>query len=364
MHIMGQDQRSLDCARDEGFVGELRSEIMAKGPLDIGRFMALAVEHYYSTRDPFGEKGDFTTAPEISQMFGEMIGAWAAQIWIDMEKPKRVTLLELGPGRGTLMADLLRGTAKVEGFHAALDIALLEISPVLRERQKAILTGHPVRWVESLEAVDNPVIVIANEFLDALPVRHLQYNGEWQERAVGFEGGGLGFTHKPALPELLALMPKDLPRPKAGDILELSPARLSFMGEVFALLKQATGAALFIDYGYTRPAYGETLQALYRHEYCPVLDHAGEADMTAHVDFRAIEQAADVNVFGPLTQAQFLLNLGIDHRARALQKASPRHTEDIEKALRRLTHSDEMGTLFKVIGYSYGLTPRLAGFGP
>lgn len=372
----------------------LKDRIRVEGPLDIGRFMSLVVSHYYSTRDPFGEKGDFTTAPEISQMFGEMIGAWAAQVWIDMGKPSRVTLLELGPGRGTLMADLLRATAKVPGFHAALDIVMLEISPVLREKQALALSRHceaqesrsnpegvrdwiassalpprndGVKWIEKLQDVSSnaPLIILANEFLDALPVHHIQYNGEWRERAVGLQGDGFGFTHKPVSPELLALIPNDLPEPNAGDIYELSPERLSFVKDTLSLLKQCTGAALFIDYGYTKPAYGESLQALYKHQYCPVLENVGEADLTAHVDFRGVERAAKaagVDVFGPVTQAQFLLNLGIDVRAQALIKASPPHTKDIEKALRRLTHSDEMGTLFKTIGLSYGLKYGLCGF--
>jgi SAM-dependent MidA family methyltransferase len=348
----------------------LKAGIAAQGPLDIGRFMSLSLEQYYGTRDPFGAAGHFTTAPEISQMFGEMIGAWSAQVWIDMGRPERLTLLECGPGRGTLMADVLRATRGLAGFHAALDIRLLEMSPVLRGKQAEMLKGFSPVWLDDLAALpDSPVILLANEFLDALPVRHIEFSGgQWQERAVGLEKGTLTFTHIPAPPELLALIPPILPAPKEGDILELSPDRAAFMETVFALLKSNTGAALFLDYGYARPAYGETLQALYKHEFCPVLEHVGEADITAHVDFSAIQRAAGdagVQVFGPAGQGDFLKALGIEARCAMLMKtASPSQAEVLRKALHRLTHSDEMGTLFKVMGLTYGLERGIAGFAP
>lgn len=347
---------------------QLKDEICRDGPVDIGRFMGLALEHYYGTRDPFGQAGDFTTAPEISQMFGEILGAWAAQVWIDMGCPGRFTLLELGPGRGTLMADVLRATSRVAGFHDALEIKLLEISPVLRQKQAEALAGYKPEWISDLaDLPEIPLILLANEFLDALPVRHIEYKGGvWQERAVGLEGETFVFTHKPVPFDLIELIPPVLPAPKDGDILELSPGRAAFMEDVFELLKNRTGAGVLIDYGYARAAYGETLQAIYRHQFCSVLAHVGEADITAHVDFSAIQRAAvkaGVKAFGPMEQGAFLKDLGIEARCAMLMKNStPLQAEALRKSLRRLTHSDEMGSLFKVMGLTYGLEHGIAGF--
>lgn len=353
----------------------LEAEIRAQGPLDIGRFMGVALGHpkfgYYNTRDPFGEAGDFTTAPEISQMFGELLGAWVAQIWFDLRMPRNTALLECGPGRGTLMADALRATKNVKGFHESLEITLMEMSPVLREKQREALSGYSLRWIKTWDELsgEGPLIVLANEFLDALPVRHIEYaGGQWLERAVGLSrDGGFDFVHTPAQDDLLGLIPPGLPAPKEGDMLELSPDRAAFMAKVFALLKRRGGAALFLDYGYVASAYGETLQALYRHEFCPVLERVGEADLTAHVDFAALGRAAGeagITAHGPLTQGAFLKVLGIEARAAMLIKAaSPVQAETVRKALHRLTHSDEMGTLFKVMGFSYGVSKNIAGFG-
>ncbi|MCD8563286.1 MAG: SAM-dependent methyltransferase [Alphaproteobacteria bacterium] len=352
----------------------LKAEIRAQGPLTIGRFMGLALGHpkfgYYNTRDPFGEAGDFTTAPEISQMFGELLGAWAAQIWFDLGIPQNVTLLECGPGRGTLMADALRATKNVKGFHQCLNVTLMEMSPVLREKQEEVLADYSPHWIKTLDELsgEGPVILLANEFLDALPVRHLEYaGGQWLERAVGVSRDeAFVFVHIPAPDELLALIPPGLPAPQDGDMLELSPDRAAFMGEVFSILKRRGGAVLFLDYGYVAPAYGETLQALYKHEFSPVLERIGEADLTAHVDFAALQRAAEsagVTAHGIVTQGAFLKALGIEARAAMLSKsAGAAQAENIRKALHRLTHSDEMGTLFKVIGFSHGLKERVAGF--
>lgn len=338
-----------------------------KDPIPVSRFMEQAVRQYYASRsEPFGEKGDFTTAPEISQVFGELLGAFAAQTWLDIGRPERLTLLELGPGRGTLMADLLRATAKIEGFHAALDIVLLENSEALRAKQSAVLGA--VRWIETLSELNpqGPVIAIGNEFLDALPISQIiRRAGEWRERAVSAGDEGLAFTDIPAGPQLLSLIPK-LPLPKEGDILELAPERLAFAQNIFALLKRHGGASLFVDYGYDRPFYGDTLQALKHHQFTPVLAEPGEADITAHVDFAALKGAAEesgLRVEGPIGQGLFLLNLGAAERAEALMRANPSQAHTIEKALHRLTHSAEMGTLFKVIGFTHGFPSlRLAGF--
>lgn len=331
----------------------LINHIWERGPIGVDEFMALALGHpehgYYMKKDPFGAAGDFTTAPEISQMFGEILGAWTADLWMRMGAPGKFTLLECGPGRGTLMADMLRAAAGVEGFHAAAEIHLLETSPVLREMQGKALAGRAV-WHETLEAVphDKPVIVIANEFLDALPVRQfVREGGRWIERVVDYSGEGFEFRGE-------------------GEIQETSPARAAFISELCAIMKKAGGAALFIDYGHEKTAPGDTLQAVYKHKYVSPLEHIGDADLTAHVDFQALREAAEnagAAVSGLVGQGIFLKSLGIEARAAYLSaRADEKGRVDIQSALKRLTDSDQMGSLFKVMGLRYGQGFDLAGF--
>ncbi|HRQ61252.1 MAG TPA: SAM-dependent methyltransferase [Alphaproteobacteria bacterium] len=268
--------------------------------------MDSAIRHYYAARpEPFGAFGDFTTAPEISQMFGEVIGAWAAQMWFQLGQPPRLSLIELGPGRGTLMADMLRATARVEGFHAALHIVLVEASPALRTRQAEALGGRSPQWRENLPlSENNPALVIGNEFLDALPVHQIIYrSGEWRERAVAVEENGVfAFTDLAVPPALLEHIPPGLPSPKEGDILELAPARNEYVRQTLRLIKPNGGAALFLDYGYDRTAYGDSMQALKRHQFTSPLSEPGGADLTAHVDFAALGKVA---AEGPLRRGCF-----------------------------------------------------------
>ena len=322
----------------------LREQIAAQGPISVAQFMEIALGHpqhgYYMKKDPFGVQGDFTTAPEISQMFGEVIGAWAADVWMQMGRPAQFTLLECGPGRGTLMADMLRATKGVEGFHAAARVCLLETSPVLRRAQAEVLKGYAPEWHEALADIDTnyPLIVIANEFLDALPVHQMGKSGE---RLIGYGAGGFYFTHD-------------------EEVFEQSPAREKFVRDLCAMIKKQNGAALFIDYGHVQSAPGDTLQALYRHEYVPVFAHIGDADITAHVDFEALARVVDINVHGPVEQGAFLKALGIESRAAFLQTKAGK-PGDVENALHRLTHSDQMGSLFKAMCFSHGkISP--AGF--
>jgi NADH dehydrogenase [ubiquinone] 1 alpha subcomplex assembly factor 7 len=332
----------------------LRAQIRASGPMDLGAFMALALGHpqhgYYMTRDPFGARGDFTTAPEISQMFGELIGAWLADMWLKLGSPARLTLAELGPGRGTLMQDALRATRNAPGFHAALDLRLVEMSPVLRRMQEERLGAYRPRWHTEIATLpdDAPLLIVANEFLDALPVRHLVGTAQGvMEKAVGLDSaGGLCFGLVPCF-----LAP---PFPLAeGETAEIGPARDGAVREMAGLLGKAGGAALIIDYGYEQARPGETLQALRGHEYVDPLAEPGEADLTAHVDFGALRRVSAVPVRGPVPQGLFLKRLGIEHRARVLGDAA---------GLERLVSPAQMGELFKVAALCHDREMEIAGF--
>ena len=325
----------------------IKDKIRNEGPMSVGDFVTLALGHpehgYYMKQDPFGRKGDFVTAPEVSQLFGEMIGAWVADVWLQMGSPEKLILLECGPGRGTLMADMLRATKGVDGFHAAASVHLLEMSPALKKMQAGALLGHDPVWHESLESVpkDAPMIVIGNEFLDALPFQQFA-NGE--ERKVVLNDDGLTFTSD-------------------GEIVEKSQERQKFVQNVCVRLKAQQGAALFIDYGHVKSGAGDTFQAVKGHEYVDVLSNIGDADLTSHVDFEALQDNVDAVVYGPVTQGEFLRTLGIGTRAAMLKgKASPEQIETLEKGLHRLVSSDQMGELFKVVGFTHDTTITPAGF--
>jgi NADH dehydrogenase [ubiquinone] 1 alpha subcomplex assembly factor 7 len=348
---------------------ELQRMITFEGPISVERYMALCLSHpvhgYYVTRDPFGAGGDFTTAPEISQMFGELIGLWAAEVWRLMGAPTPVRLVELGPGRGTLISDLLRAARTVAGFSDAVDVHLVETSPVLRERQREKLAGSTgsIAWHAALSEVPpGPAIIVANEFLDALPVRQfMRTERGWCERLVGLRDGELAFGLA-AEPE--ARLPRD---GRVGDILEWPAAAIELTREMAARVGQG-GAALVVDYGDSGPAFGETLQAVKRHAFADPLAEPGDADLTVHVDFTRIAataRACGAAVYGPVPQGDFLSALGIEARARALQaRASERQAADIEGALRRLTDetADAMGALFKVLAIAHPHLSALPGF--
>jgi len=350
---------------------ELVRLIAEEGPIPISRFMALCLGHprhgYYWTRDPFGAAGDFTTAPEISQMFGEMIGLWAAHLWQAMGQPARVALIEIGPGRGTLMADMLRATRVMPGFREALAVHLVETSPVLREIQAATLAGkaEPV-WHERIEtALEGPAIIVANELLDALPLDQFVMTEQgWRERLVGLDGEGrLAFGLAVAASD--GVGPATAP---TGAVLEQPLAALSLVSTVASHLARAGGAALFIDYGSLQSGFGDTLQAMRRHAFVDPLEEPGEADLTVHVDFARMAQAAlraGAAIHGPVRQADFLLALGLAERAQNLStKATPQQTASIGAAFDRLTERGEtaMGDLFKVLAISHPGLPPLPGF--
>lgn len=348
------------------FLQALKNEIDHNGPITIHHFMQQCVLHYYSSQQVFGRDGDFVTSPEISQMFGEMIGAWCADIWAQMGSPKEFRLVECGPGQGTLMADILRATKSVPGFHEAMIVVLVENSKALRQRQLQTLEGVHITWYSDWPQIegDSPMIMITNEFLDALPIHQLQYQeGRWRERVVGLSAVG-ELTYGLAEPHPVAIqsIPEGLPAPQEGDILEVSPSRKAFVDFVDQQLSLSGGAALYIDYGHLQSAYGDTLQAMKSHEYVHVLPTAGEADLTSHVDFAALQKQSEFLAHYTTTQGAFLKALGIGVRAEALkQNATPEQAKDIDSALKRLCDNEEMGQLFKVLSVaSINLKP--AGF--
>jgi NADH dehydrogenase [ubiquinone] 1 alpha subcomplex assembly factor 7 len=347
----------------------LAAEIEARGPLSIARFMALALGHptlgYYRRDDPLGAAGDFVTAPEISQTFGEIIGMWLAQAWSDLGAPSAVRLVELGPGRGTLLADLLRATARVPGFQAALALHLVETSPALRRRQAERLSRQEAVWHERFEEVPRgPLLLVANEFFDALPVHQLVRTADgWRERAVG-----LGRARALVLQEA----PSSLPAPTdggcaPGTIAEVSPARAALAREIGARIAGDGGVALLIDYGaWAEGPTGDTLQAMRGHAACDPLAQPGEADLSAQVDFRALAEAAaaaGAAVYGPVPQGTFLRALGIEARMlRLLAGASAERRRALRAALFRLTDASAMGELFKVLVLARPGAPLPPGF--
>jgi len=340
--------------------------IALTGPISIADFMAEALGHpllgYYRRAMPLGAAGDFTTAPEISQMFGELLGAWLADRWLAMGSPAPVRLVELGPGRGTLMADALRATRGVPGFHAALDLHLVETNAPLRDTQRAALADYAPSWHERLDEVPaGPLLLVANEFFDALPVRQFHRTAEgWRERMVGLAPDG---TLRVALAPGLTPFAAALPDAPAGAEAEISEAGRALAGTIGARLHQDGGWALIIDYGYDGSALGSSLQAVRGHRGAGILDRPGETDLSAHVDFAALATASDRPTFGPATQGDFLRRLGIDERARSLKRqASPEQARAIDAALARLIAPDQMGTLFRVLALGDDRSAQPAGF--
>jgi NADH dehydrogenase [ubiquinone] 1 alpha subcomplex assembly factor 7 len=362
-------------------LGEIIREMIAsEGPLPLERYMALALWHpklgYYVTRDGLGSAGDFTTAPEISQMFGELLGIWAAEVWGTMGGPSPLRLVELGPGHGTLMVDALRAARVSPAFFATLDVHLVEASPILKQRQAAALAeaGIAASWHERLDEVPaGPAIVFANEFFDALPVRHYVKTPQgWCERHVGLDADGRLALGVGSLPEttIRAAAPN-------GTVLEISAAAYRAAAALAARLAGQGGAALIVDYGYEETDFGETLQALRAHRRVDALSDPGEADLTVHVDFAALGRAAracGASVFGPMPQGTFLSRLGIFQRAANLKRhASPQQAADIDGALLRLVGGAPMigaggmqvpgmGTLFKVMAMTAPGLPAPPGF--
>jgi NADH dehydrogenase [ubiquinone] 1 alpha subcomplex assembly factor 7 len=354
----------------------LARRIAITGPISVAEFMAEALGHptlgYYRRAMPIGAAGDFITAPEVSQMFGELVGAWLAERWQAIGRPSPTRLVELGPGRGTLMADALRATRSVPGFHAALDLHLVEINAPLRATQKAGLGIYKPAWHESFDDVpEGPLLLVANEFFDALPVRQLEKTAQgWNERMIGLapDGETLAFALSPGPSPFARLLPAALRdgEPEPGTIAELSTAAIDLASRIAARLARDGGWALIVDYGRDSPAAGATFQALRGHQPVDPLDRPGETDLTAHVDFAALAEAvrpSGVQVFGPIGQGTFLARLGIERRADALKaRAGREQRAAIDAALARLIAPKQMGTLFRVLAVGDDRSPAPAGF--
>lgn len=353
---------------------EIRRRIKAAGPMPVNEYMALCLSHpqygYYTTRDPLGARGDFITAPEISQMFGELIGLWMAATWKKMGSPENVRLIELGPGRGTLMKDALRALNVMPGLREAAVVHLVEINPILRVQQERTLQGPatPIFWHDTLEDVPpGPGIIVANEFFDALPVcQAIKTARGWHERCVDIDAEGkLAFCHAAdPLPKFETILPKSVRDAPADAIFEWRDERAAMsLGRRVA---KNGGAALVIDYGHAESDVGDTLQAVGRHAYADPLTSPGEIDLTAHVDFQALKRAVEAMGpagYGPIDQGELLRRLGIETRAARLrERAQPGAAAQIDSALERLTGygRSQMGGLFKAVAFA----PKALGVPP
>lgn len=355
----------------------LAERIRQDGPMTVADFMAAALTEpglgYYMTGDPFGRAGDFITAPEISQIFGELIGLWCAQAWQDMGAPKTINLVELGPGRGTLMADALRAARVLPDFRNAIRIHLVETSPSLKGRQREALKDEEVTWHGTLASLPKtPMIVIANEFFDALPVRQLERGPDiWFERLVSLSPvsteiqPAFAFTKGVASSDTVDLIPAALQQSAIGTLVEVSPAVAAVADDLARRLACYGGLALIIDYGWAHQQAGWSLQALRSHQRHAPLNAPGSADLTAHVDFESLAktvEAAGAKTWGPVTQGQFLSALGIRERAEVLSAgAAPKQATDLKLAVHRLTEPDQMGELFKVLAIGHPGLPAPAG---
>jgi SAM-dependent MidA family methyltransferase len=346
----------------------LVERIREGGPITVADYMAECLLHpvhgYYTTREPFGAAGDFTTAPEISQMFGELFGLALAQAWLDQGAPTPFTLAEAGPGRGTLMADILRATRAVPGFHAAARVVLVEASPRLRAVQDATLAPFPVNlaWADTLDALpDAPLFLIANEFLDALPIRQFQRGADgWRERLLGLADGQLAFGLSAPLVKVPET-PAFNHAPMGAVVEDCAPARHA-VAAIVERIAQHGGLAYLIDYGGWR-SQGDTLQALRAHAFDAPLAHPGQADLTAHVDFEPLAALAPAHAYD--TQGAVLNRLGIAARADRLARSlTGERLESHLAAHRRLTEPQEMGSLFKVLALTRANAPLPPGFAP
>ena len=339
----------------------IADRIDREGPIPLGDYMAIANDYYYASKDPLGEEGDFVTAPEISQMFGEIIGIWLADLWLRKGSPDNCHYVELGPGRGTLAKDALRSMRK---FGGQPSVHFVETSPVLRARQAEL---HPdATWHDAMASLpeDGPLLVVANEFFDALPIEQfIATSAGWRRQMVARDRS-----------KFLAVPSEDVVEERVGDsmsgfpdgtILERSPVSVELTGQIASRIAKQGGSLLIIDYGYAKPGTGSTLQAVKGHMPISPFDSPGSCDLTAHVDFHTLANIARtrmLNIHGPSEQGQWLTSLGIDQRAEALMAASPKDTDSILAAHQRLTHVDEMGRLFRVMAATSIDWPKPEGF--
>jgi SAM-dependent MidA family methyltransferase len=340
----------------DSIADRLARTIAATGPMPVSAFMAESNAHYYATRDPLGAAGDFTTAPEISQMFGELVGLWLADLWLRAGAPPDAIYVELGPGRGTLAADALRA---MRAAGLAPEVHFVEISPVLRAAQAQRVPQAEWHGDPATLPADRPLLIVANEFFDALPIRQLVATRRgWHERLVTHTEAG--FVPVPG-----PLIPAPLAPAETGTIVETSPASLGIARALAQRIAAQGGAALVVDYGSERSGTGETLQAVSSHGFADPWQNPGSRDLTAHVDFEALARAASaegVRVAGPRGQGDWLRAMGIDQRAAALSAAAPERSAEIEAARERLVAPGQMGALFKALAFVSPAWPEPEGF--
>jgi SAM-dependent MidA family methyltransferase len=357
---------------DASLAARLHARIARDGPLTVEAYMQAclsdAASGAYASRQPIGAAGDFTTAPEISQIFGELLGLWAVALWQSMGEPSRVTVAELGPGRGTLMADALRAWRGMPKFLDRVSLALIETSPVMAEAQRNALKDArvAVSWHATLDELsEGPLIVLANEFIDALPIRQfVRRGGTWRERMVTSDKGRFAFVDGEAdISDVL--LPPSAPD---GAIFEARPEAQALMRNLGSRAAQAPVAALIVDYGHEESGLGDTLQAVRGHRFADPLADPGAADLSAHVDFAALKReaiAAGLAAYGPMPQGEFLLKLGLgERRARLLQRATPAQAEAISSGASRLADPRQMGVLFKALAIASADLAPSPPFGP
>lgn len=344
------------------------SQIKQTGPIGIDQYMSLCLGHpehgYYMKQDPFGASGDFTTAPEISQLYGDMIGLWVLNTYMRLERPMDLTIIECGPGRGTLMSDILRIACQDATFKQAVNVHMVETSPVLQKLQQSALAytaDISCQWHTSLGSIETkgPVIIIANEFFDALPFKQYQFFAEkgWHEVVIGIDETGnnlrYGVTKAPDLTN--ALEQYDLSPPEDKDIFEIAPVREMIALQMANMIEKSGGSVLTIDYGHVKSDYGDTFQALYKHDYADPLKNCGDADLTSHVDFaqlaRRIATETKTQLMPLTTQKDFLVSLGIElwHEKLSLGLQDMDDIKQLEAQKNKLINTDEMGDLFKIL---------------
>ncbi len=370
-----QRRARQDVTESSPLQSEIKQLIKTSGPMPVWRYMEMCLTHpahgYYLSRDPLGREGDFTTAPEVSQMFGELLGLWAASVWKAIGSPPLLRLIELGPGRGTMMTDALRALRVLPPLYQSLSIHLVEINPVLAEKQRSALSAvRNVAWHDSIDDVpDGPAIIFANEYFDVLPIHQMvKRETGWHERVVEIDADGMlvfGSASEPT-PRFEVLLPPLLRAAPAGAVFEWRPD--AEIMKIAARVRDQDGAALIIDYGHLRSDAGDTFQAIARHSFADPLKNPGQTDVTAHVDFQALARAATdlgARVHGPVPQGDFLKRLGIETRAVTLMaKASPEVSQDISGGLKRLVEGGRggMGSMFKVLAVSEPNLTTLVGF--